>query len=67
MPTHFSMSLTGHRSCVAGRVRSDEHVTRTNAEQQFPVVGIDYGYLREGPEVEVVDVEEDDNEPEWKF
>ena len=35
------------RACVVGRGRSDAHVTRTNAEKQYPVVGFDYGCLKE--------------------
>ena len=34
------------RACVAGRGRSDGHFARTNAEKQFPVIIIDYGYLK---------------------
>ena len=37
------------RACVAGRGRSDGHFVRKNAEKQFPVVGIDYGYLKDKP------------------
>ena len=35
------------RACVAGRGRSDGHFARTNAEKRFPVVGIDYGFLKD--------------------
>ena len=38
------------RACVAGRGRSDGHFTWTNAEKQFPVIGMDYGYLKERPD-----------------
>ena len=37
---------------MAGRGRSDGHFSRTNSEKQFPVVGIDYGYLKKNPSTE---------------
>ena len=38
------------------------HLILTDAENQFPVIGIDYGYLREVPEG-VVDDAEEENDP----
>ena len=40
------------RACVAGRGRPDAHFAQTNAEKHFPVVGIDYGYLKDKPSTE---------------
>ena len=50
------------RACVAGRGRSDGHFGRTNAEKQFPVVGIDYGYLKANPSTE----EDNEDEPDTR-
>ena len=40
------------RACVAGRGRSDGHFARSNSEKQFPVIGIDYGYLKNNASTE---------------
>ena len=50
------------RACVAGRGRSDGHVSRTNAEKQFPVIGIDYGYLKFNPSAEEDVLDEPDTQ-----
>ena len=50
------------RACVAGRGRSDGHFARTNAEKQFPVIGIDYGYLKDKPSSEEDVLDEPDTQ-----
>ena len=38
------------RACVAGRGRTEYHVTRNRKEDAFHTVAIDYGYLSNRPE-----------------
>ena len=50
------------RACVAGCGRSDGHFARTNADKQFPVVGIEYVYLKDKPSSEEDVLDEPDTQ-----
>jgi hypothetical protein len=53
------------RACVSGRGRADRHAVRPE-EKDFPIVGVDYGYMyNRAPEQEPV--EGDDGEPPAGF